>query len=67
MEKIVVWKEFRDFRATTEENYNARIMDLNKVWEFNHTENYETFDDVVDTIEKWFNVDRKDIIIKGGE
>ena len=63
-DKMIVWKFFEDFRATTEENYNARISNARKIWNFTKHDGFNSFDDVVNHIEKCFGIDRENIIIK---
>lgn len=69
MENIIIEQDFfGDFRATTEENYNARISDDRKVWKFNQRDGFTSLEKVKEYITKWFKVPEENIIIiKKGE
>ena len=45
MTKYVIFKQFGKFRMTTEDNYNAQIMNENKVMDF---EGFNTVEEVID-------------------
>lgn len=63
-EKIIVKKSFfHDFIATTESNYNARVQDVNKMWNFDKKNGFEEIQDVVDYLEKHFHIDRENIVV----
>lgn len=61
MEKTIVFKHFGKWCATSESNYNAPIMDENKVAKLHGacTEN-----DAVYALAKWGHIKRENIIIK---
>lgn len=61
MEKIVVFKRFGKWYVTTESNYNASIMDVNKVAKC--CECYTEFD-VIDALINWAHIKRENIIVK---
>ena len=41
MEKVVIYKELNKFYATSEENYNKRIADKNKILDFSSFASFE--------------------------
>ena len=61
MEKTVIFKRFGKWYATTESNYNAPIMNENKVIKCCecHTEN-----DAIDALTNWTHIKRENIIVK---
>lgn len=66
-EKIIVKKSFyHDFTATTESNYNARIQDARKIWNFDKKDGFNEITDVVDYIENQFHVKRENIVVIDG-
>lgn len=66
-EKIIVKKSScHGFTATTESNYNARIQDARKIWNFDKKDGFEEITDVVDYIEKQFRVERENIVVIDG-
>lgn len=60
MEKTVVFKRFGKWYATTESNYNAPVMNENKITKCCecHTEN-----DAIDALVNWTHIARENIII----
>ncbi len=63
-EKIIVKKSFfHDFIATTESNYNARVQDVNKMWNFDKKNGFEEIQDVIDYLVKHFHIDRENIVV----
>ena len=62
--KMVVWKEFNGFRVTSEQNYNARITDCNKILELNYNNGFKTIDDAVEYVAEFWQIDRENIIVK---
>ena len=61
MEKTVLFKRFGKWYATPESNYNAVIMNENKVT--NCRECHTAFD-AVDALVNWAHIKRENIIIK---
>lgn len=61
MEKTVIFKRFGKWYATAESNYNAPIMDENKVTKCRecHTEF-----DAIDALVTWAHINRENIIVK---
>jgi hypothetical protein len=63
-EKIVVKRSmFHDFTATTESNYNARVTDVNKAWNFDKEDGFENIDDVIDYLVEHFHIERENIVV----
>lgn len=60
MEKIVIFKRFGKWYATAESNYNAPIMDENKITKC--CEGQTAFD-AVDVLVKCAHIERENIII----
>lgn len=54
---------YSDFEFTTIENHKAQISDARAVHKFNRRDGFNTFDDVLRYIEKWFNISLDEIQI----
>ena len=61
MEKTVVFKRFGKWYATSESNYNATMMDENKLTKCCDC---HTAFDAVDALVNWAHIERENIIIK---
>lgn len=61
MDKTVIFKRFGKWYATPESNYNATIMDENKVTKCREC---QTENGTVEALVNWANIKRENIIIK---
>lgn len=60
--KFIIWKTEWDWKATTEENYNRYIQNAREIKTFSKRDGFESAEDVVDYLKKWFGA--SEVIIK---
>lgn len=57
---LVIYKGLAGFCVTTQDNYNSRIMNANKVTDCSDFENPEQ---IIEYYCKWFNAKREDFTV----
>lgn len=62
--KYIIKQEGSNFVMTTEENERAYISNARNVWRFYKHEGFTSIEDVMDYVEKYFNIARENIIVK---
>ena len=65
MEKFILTENIcGGFKLQTEKNYNAYISNDREVWRFENYNGFKTVNDVISYVEKYFKINRENIIIK---
>lgn len=62
--KYVLHKVLEHYEMTEEENFNAVIINANKILKFKKSEGFETPDDCLEYVDKYFDISKNDVIVK---
>lgn len=64
MKKYILVDVAYGFKLWTRENYEAYITNARGCWEFTKHNGFNTADDVLEYVEKYFKISRNDIEVK---